>query len=166
MAHFERPSSILHPDVALRLHGRPADSSHSTHRALTTQLKRQTPTPNSFFNSYYHKLSENVWVWGSWAYFYRIEFQARGAPHVHMLYWLLLGGTESVWVGTGWYLVVLGQYNWVPLGIKWNLVSVGLLCLYILKNMEIYSDVTIAGRRRRRRRQGKIGLLSQWTMEG
>ena len=29
--------------------------------------------------------------------------------------------------------------------------------------VEIYSDVTIAGRRRR---QGKIGLLSQWTMEG
>ena len=42
---FEQISSILHPDVALRLHGRPADSSHSTHRALTTQLKRQTPTP-------------------------------------------------------------------------------------------------------------------------
>ena len=105
--------------------------------------------PYSFLISYYHKLSENVWVWGSGAYFYRIEFQARGAPHVHMLYWLLLGGTESVWVGTGWYLVVLGQYNWVPLGIKWNLVSVGLLCLYILKNMEIYSDVTIAGRKRK-----------------
>ena len=79
-----------------------------------------------------------------------------------MLYWLLLGGTESVWVGTGWYLVVLGQYNLVLLGIKWNLVSVGLLCLYILKNMEIYSDVTIAGQRQ----QGKIELLSQWTMEG
>ena len=61
-------------------------------------------------------------------------------------YWLVIGGTESVWVGTGWYLVVLGQYNLVLLGIKWNLVSVGLLCLYILKNMEIYSDVTIAGR--------------------
>ena len=45
MAHFEQISSILPPDVALRLHGRPADSSHSTHRALTTQLKRQTPTP-------------------------------------------------------------------------------------------------------------------------
>ena len=44
MAHFEQISSILHPDVALRLHGRPADSSHSTHRALTTQLKRRTPT--------------------------------------------------------------------------------------------------------------------------
>ena len=69
-----------------------------------------------------------------------------------MLYWLLLGGTESVWVGTGWYLVVLGQYNLVLLGIKWNLVSVGLLCLYILKNMEIWSDVTIAGRQTNKER--------------
>ena len=43
--------------------------------------------PYSFLNSYYHKLSENVCVWGSGAYFYRIEFQARGAPHVHMLCW-------------------------------------------------------------------------------
>ena len=34
-------------------------------------------------------------------------------------YWLVLGGTGSVWGGTGWYLVVLGQYNFVLLGIKW-----------------------------------------------
>ena len=49
--------------------------------------------------------------------------------------------------GTGWYLVVLGQYKLVllVLGIKWYWVSIGLLCLYILKNMEIWSDVTIAG---------------------
>ena len=53
--------------------------------------------PNSFLNSYYHKLSENVWVWGSRA-----------------------------------------------------------------SRSEIYSDVTIAGQRQ----QGKIKLLSQWTMEG
>ena len=78
---------------------------------------------------------------------------------------MVLDGTGSVEGGTGWYLVVLGQYNLVLLGIKWNWVSVGLLCLYILKNMEIFSDVTIAGRRRRRR-QGKIELLSQWAMEG
>ena len=82
-----------------------------------------------------------------------------------MLYWFLLGGTESVWVGTGWYFVVLGQYNLVLLGIKWYWVSMGLLYLYILKNMEIWSDVTIAGRRTNDK-QGKIELLSQWTMEG
>ena len=77
--------------------------------------------------------------------------------------WLVLGGIGSVWGITGWYLAVLGQYNWVPLGIKLNLVSVQLLCLFILKNMVIYSDVTIAGQRRQ---QGKIELLSRWTMEG
>ena len=51
--------------------------------------------PNSFLNSYYHKLSENVWVWGS-------------------------GACRS-------------------------------------------GDVTMAGQPNK---QGKIGLLSQWTMDG
>ena len=78
-------------------------------------------------------------------------------------YWLILCGTGSVWGGAGWYLVVLGQYELVLLGIKWYWVSIGLLCLYILKNMEIWSDVTIAGQTNKR---GKIELLSQLTMEG
>ena len=60
--------------------------------------------------------------------------------------------------GTGWYLVVLGQYKLVLLGIKWYWVSMGLLCLYILKKMEIWSDVTKAGRQTNE--QGKIELLS------
>ena len=46
---------------------------------------------------------------------------------------MVLGGTGSVWVGSGWYLVVLGQYNLVLIGIKWYWVSIRLLCLYILK---------------------------------
>ena len=81
---------------------------------------------------------------------------------------MVLGGTGSVEAGTDWYLVVLCQYGavlvgtlWYWVSIKWYGVSKGLLCLYISKKMEIWSDVTIAGRR-----QGKIGLLSQWTMEG
>ena len=58
--------------------------------------------PYSFFNSYYHKLSENVWVWGC-------------------------GASRS----------------------------------------EIWSDVTMAGRTNNQTtEQGKIELLSQWTMEG
>ena len=65
-------------------------------------------------------------------------------------YWLVFGGAGSVWGGTGWYLVVLGQYNLVLLGIKWNWVSTRLLCLYILKKVEIWSDVTIAGRTNKR----------------
>ena len=80
-------------------------------------------------------------------------------------YWLVFGGDGSVWGGTGWYLVVLGQYNLVLLGIKWNWVSTRLLCLYILKKVEIWSDVTIAGQTNNEQK-GKIGLLSQWTMEG
>ena len=60
----------------------------------------------------------------------------------------------SVKGGTGWYLVLLGQSNLVLgqntlvlIGIKWNWVNRGLLCLYILKKVEIWSDVTIAGRK-------------------
>ena len=57
--------------------------------------------------------------------------------------------------GTGWYLVVLRQYKLVLLGIRWYWVSIGLLCLYILKNMEIWLDVTIAGRQTNKRRTRK-----------
>ena len=59
--------------------------------------------------------------------------------------WLVNNGIGSV-EGTGWYLVVLGQYNLVLLGIKWYWVGIGLLCLYVLKKVEIRSGVTIAGR--------------------
>ena len=55
-------------------------------------------------------------------------------------YLLMLGGTRSVWGGTGWYLVVLRQLNLVLLGIKRNWVSTTLLCLYILKKVEIGMD--------------------------
>ena len=60
---------------------------------------------------------------------------------------MVISDTESIWGGTGWYLVVIGQYDLVLLGIKWYWVSIRLLCLYILKKVEIWSDVTIAGRR-------------------
>ena len=48
-------------------------------------------------------------------------------------YWLVFGGTGSVWGSTGWYLVILGQYNLELFGFKWYWVNKGLLCLYILK---------------------------------
>ena len=40
---------------------------------------------------------------------------------------------------TGWYLVMLGQYNLVLFGIKWYWVNKGLLCLYILKKLMVTS---------------------------
>ena len=40
-----------------------------------------------------------------------------------------------MWGGTGWYLVILGQYNLVLFGIKWYWADKGLLCLYILKKI-------------------------------
>ena len=57
--------------------------------------------------------------------------------------------------GTGWYLVVLGQYELVVLGIRWYWVSIGLLCLYKLEKLEIWSDVTIAGRQTNKRTTNK-----------
>ena len=65
---------------------------------------------------------------------------------------MIYDGTESVEGGTGWYLVVLGQYNLVLLGIKWYWISIGFLCLYILKKVEIWTGVTIAGQRRQTRK--------------
>ena len=61
-------------------------------------------------------------------------------------------------------LVVLGQYNLVLLGIKWNCVSTRLLCLYVLKEVEIWSDVTIAGRRRTRKDRA-TQPIGPWTAE-
>ena len=39
---------------------------------------------------------------------------------------MIYDGTGKVEGGTGWYLVVLGQYNSVLFGMKWYWVSVGL----------------------------------------
>ena len=80
------------------------------------------------------------------------------------VHWLVIGGTESVWGVAGWYLVVLGQYL-ALLGIKWYWVSIGLLCLYLLrKNGDLvechHSGTTNSNN------QGKIELLSQWTIGG
>ena len=78
--------------------------------------------------------------------------------------WLVYDNTGSVEGDTGQYLVVLGQYGVVLVGIKWIWVSTRLSCLYILKKVEIWLDVTIAGQQTTE--QGKIELLSQWTMDG
>ena len=51
-----------------------------------------------------------------------ISGRQRKVLHLNMIY----DGTESVEGGTGRYLVVLGQYNLVMLGIKWYWDDVGL----------------------------------------
>ena len=40
-------------------------------------------------------------------------------------YWLILGGTGSVWGSTGWYLATLGQYGAVLVSTWWYWVSIG-----------------------------------------
>ena len=44
----------------------------------------------------------------------------------------------------GQYWLVLGQYKLVLLGIRWYRVNKGLVCLYILARVEIWSDGTDA----------------------
>ena len=60
-------------------------------------------------------------------------------------YCLIFDSTGSVQGGTGWYLVSLTWY-FLVLTIKWYWVIIWLLCQYILKKVEIWLDVTIAGR--------------------
>ena len=69
-------------------------------------------------------------------------------------YWSVFGGDGSVWCGTGWYLVVLCQYDLVLLGIKCYWVDGALIPVrvYILKKVEIWSGVTIAGRQPKKER--------------
>ena len=50
----------------------------------------------------------------------------------------------QVMVDAWWYWVSSGRY-WLVLGIQSYWVNMGLLCLYILKKVYIWSDVTIAG---------------------
>ena len=52
---------------------------------------------------------------------------------------MIPAGTGSVLGNTGWYLVVLGQFKLVLLGNMWYRVSIGLICLYMLKKVEIWS---------------------------
>ena len=84
------------------------------------------------------------------------------APVTSIRYGYVFSGAGSIWGNTGCYLVV--QYKFLLLGIRWNWVITRLLCVVcILKQVEIWSDVTIAGRKNK---QGKTQLLSQWTMDG
>ena len=53
-----------------------------------------------------------------------------------MMNYVALDGTGSVYDDTDWY------YKLVLLGIRWYRVSKGLVCLYILEKMEIWSGVT------------------------
>ena len=55
---------------------------------------------------------------------------------------MIYDDSGSVEGGTGWYLMVLGQYNLLLLGFKWYQVSKVLLCQYILKTANIWSGVT------------------------
>ena len=56
--------------------------------------------------------------------------------------WWIISGTWWYWVSIWRYWLVLGQYKLVLLDIRWYMVSKGLVCLYILEKVEIWSGVT------------------------
>ena len=75
--------------------------------------------------------------------------------------WLIISGTWWYWVSIWQYWLVLDQYKLVLLDIRWYRVSKGLVCLYILEKVEIWSGVTDASQTHR---QQKIELLSFSTV--
>ena len=58
--------------------------------------------------------------------------------------WWIISGTWWYWVNIWQYWLVFCQYKLVMLGIRWYRVSKGLVCLYILEKVEIWSGVTDA----------------------
>ena len=61
-----------------------------------------------------------------------------------LIKWWIISGTWWYWVSIWRYWLVLGQYKLVLLGIRWYMVSKGLVCLYILEKVEIWSGDTDA----------------------
>ena len=74
--------------------------------------------------------------------------------------WLKHDGTDLVWCGTGWYLVLLGQYKLVLLGFKWY----GALMPVYIDKSGYYVGCYHSGTNDEQK--GKIELLSHLTMEG
>ena len=54
---------------------------------------------------------------------------------------MTLGQYMVILAGTWWYWVV-GHYKLVLLGTSWHRFSIGLLCLYMFEEVEIWSGVT------------------------
>ena len=91
--------------------------------------------------------------------------------------WLIHDGTGSVWEGTDWYLVELGQYGvvlggtgLVQLGTAWYQVVLGqygaFMPVYNDKSVDLVRCYHSGTNERTNDEQGKIELLSHWTMEG
>ena len=61
-----------------------------------------------------------------------------------LIKWWIISGTWWYWVSIWRYWLVLGQYKLVLLDIRWYMVSKGLVCLYILEKVKIWSVDTNA----------------------
>ncbi len=78
-----------------------------------------------------------------------------------LIKWWIISGTWWYWVSIWRYWLVLSQNKLVLLDIRWYMVSKGLVCLYILEKVEIWSGDTDAWHTDR---QQNIGLLSFSTV--
>ena len=80
--------------------------------------------------------------------------------------WWIKSGTWWYWISIWRYWLVLGQYKLELLGFRWYRVSKGLVCLYLLDKVEIWSGVTMPDRHTDRHtdRQQNIELLSFSTV--
>ena len=75
-------------------------------------------------------------------------------------HWLAVGGAGSVWSGTDWYLVVLGQYSLMYQYTAWYLVKLGQYKAFIPVRIEKSGDL-VGCHHSGTNEKGKIGL--QWT---
>ena len=102
---------------------------------------------------------------GAWLIKWVVKREIIQLTELCLTRWWIISGTWWYWVSIWRYWLVLGQYKLVLLAIRWYMVSKGLVCLYILEKVEIWSGVTDASHTHRQTdRQQKIGLLSFSTV--
>ena len=77
-----------------------------------------------------------------------------------LIKWWIISGTWWYWVSIWRYWLVLGQYKLVLLDIRWYMVSKGLVCLYILEKVEIWSGDTDAWHTHSQRENRATQLVS------
>ena len=101
-----------------------------------------------------HRKTKEKWTWQgcqildqvycAWLIKWVIKREIIQSAELCLTRWWIINGTWWYWVSIWRYWLVLGQYKLVLLGIRWYKVSIGLLCLNMLKKVEIWSGVTSA----------------------
>ena len=88
-----------------------------------------------------HKLDQ---VYCAWLIKWVLKREIIQLAELCLSRWWIKSGTWWYWISIWRYSLVLGQYKLELLGFRWYRVSKGLVCLYILEKVEIWSGVTDA----------------------